>query len=358
MTSALPGCGWPPTEGRSGRRGRSTPSAGCAPRTGGTGPRRSGPSVTRVRLAGVGPHGGERRHYPDLVLTTETGHRVAIELELTGKGRRRTEEILGGYAFDHRSTLSSTSSPARGPATRSSERRPRPGSPTWCTFSGSAFGPGSGARASLAAQRIDREGRGPGRRRRSQPEPGAGPMTPAPRPRRNPYWTIPALLFVLSVPLAWSVGVCGVVIAVRAGVALARRGLARRALRRGAADGRDSVALGTDGQGRPVTLQERQLAAHGLIVGASGAGKSTTLLGILSEQIIRGRPVVAIDLKGSPAFVAPPAGGRRGRGAPRADLDPGRSRSLEPARGRQRHRAQGQADRHRAVLRAPLPAGG
>jgi hypothetical protein len=55
-----------------------------------------------VRLPGVGPRGGDRRHYPDLVLETATGHRVAIELELTTKTRRRRNEILGGYAIDSR----------------------------------------------------------------------------------------------------------------------------------------------------------------------------------------------------------------------------------------------------------------
>jgi conjugal transfer pilus assembly protein TraD len=60
--------------------------------------------------------------------------------------------------------------------------------------------------------------------------------------------------------------------------------------------------LGTDGAGRVVELADSQLAAHGLILGASGAGKSTTLLSILAAQIGRGHPVVAIDLKGSPAF--------------------------------------------------------
>jgi len=55
-----------------------------------------------VRLPGAGPHGGDRRHYPDLLLETHTGHRVAIELELTSKSPRRREEILGGYAIDAR----------------------------------------------------------------------------------------------------------------------------------------------------------------------------------------------------------------------------------------------------------------
>lgn len=55
-----------------------------------------------VRLPGVGPRGGDRRHYPDLLLETSTGHRVAVELELTPKSRVRREEILGGYAADGR----------------------------------------------------------------------------------------------------------------------------------------------------------------------------------------------------------------------------------------------------------------
>lgn len=55
-----------------------------------------------VRLPGVGPYGGERRHYPDLLLDTASGHRVAVELELTLKAPRRRAEILGGYALDGR----------------------------------------------------------------------------------------------------------------------------------------------------------------------------------------------------------------------------------------------------------------
>jgi hypothetical protein len=55
-----------------------------------------------VRLGGVGPRGGERRHYPDLLVRCRSGHRVAIELELTGKSRADRERILGGYAVDFR----------------------------------------------------------------------------------------------------------------------------------------------------------------------------------------------------------------------------------------------------------------
>jgi hypothetical protein len=76
------------------------------------------------------------------------------------------------------------------------------------------------------------------------------------------------------------------------------------------------VTLGADSEGRRVLLSDRQLSAHALILGASGAGKSTTLLKLLTEYTRRGRPVVAVDLKGSPAFAgaladAATAAGRR-----------------------------------------------
>jgi hypothetical protein len=55
-----------------------------------------------VRLGGFGPRGRERLHYPDLLLVTADGHRVALELELTLKDRARREKILAGYAGDDR----------------------------------------------------------------------------------------------------------------------------------------------------------------------------------------------------------------------------------------------------------------
>lgn len=64
------------------------------------GPRRRADPPLAVRLGGTGPNGGERLHYPDMLLITERGHRVAVELELSGKGRARREHILDGYAAD------------------------------------------------------------------------------------------------------------------------------------------------------------------------------------------------------------------------------------------------------------------
>jgi hypothetical protein len=55
-----------------------------------------------VRLGGVGPGGRQRLHYPDLLLVGPGGRRVAVELELTSKGRARRERILAGYAADGR----------------------------------------------------------------------------------------------------------------------------------------------------------------------------------------------------------------------------------------------------------------
>lgn len=55
-----------------------------------------------VGLGFPGPKGYEQRHYPDLVMTLGSGHRVAIELELTVKSRRRLDGIMRGYAADRR----------------------------------------------------------------------------------------------------------------------------------------------------------------------------------------------------------------------------------------------------------------
>ena len=127
-------------------------------------------------------------------------------------------------------------------------------------------------------------------------------MRPPPRPRRPPYWTLIAFVALISVPFSWAGVAMLVAAAGRLALAAGRRAGRRRQERATRQAGGAGVRLGVDERGREVRLSDHQLAAHGLIVGASGAGKSTTLLGILREQIARGLPVVAIDLKGSPAF--------------------------------------------------------
>jgi conjugal transfer pilus assembly protein TraD len=118
------------------------------------------------------------------------------------------------------------------------------------------------------------------------------------------YLSLALFLAVMMSPSAWVAA--GLLAAGGALVAVP----ALRALRaRRSARGREqpagrSVMLGVDPARRPVTLSDGQLAAHTLIVGASGAGKSTTMLGMLGAEVRLGRPVVAIDMKGSPAFAA------------------------------------------------------
>lgn len=55
-----------------------------------------------VRLGGTSRDGRDRLHYPDLLLTGAEGWRIALELELSSKGRFRQEKILAGYGIDHR----------------------------------------------------------------------------------------------------------------------------------------------------------------------------------------------------------------------------------------------------------------
>jgi type IV secretory pathway TraG/TraD family ATPase VirD4 len=76
------------------------------------------------------------------------------------------------------------------------------------------------------------------------------------------------------------------------------RGIAELAAQGGA------LPLGHDPKGLPVSIPRQALAAHGLILGATGAGKTTTLMRLLGDRIERGEPVVVIDLKGSPGFAA------------------------------------------------------
>ncbi|MGZ4178951.1 MAG: type IV secretory system conjugative DNA transfer family protein [Solirubrobacteraceae bacterium] len=119
------------------------------------------------------------------------------------------------------------------------------------------------------------------------------------------YGGLALWLAVIVSPSVWAAAALLVAGAALLAVPALWRAAERRAGARGAAAVRgESVRLGTDPVGRSVALSDRQLAAHALIVGASGAGKSTTMLGILGAQIRRGRPVIAIDMKGSPAFAA------------------------------------------------------
>lgn len=135
--------------------------------------------------------------------------------------------------------------------------------------------------------------------------------------RRRPYWGLLALGVAM---LIWpSTGATIALIGAAIGITITRAWLGAATRGRTKASGRapqDAVSLGIDRAGEHVLLSDEQLAAHGLVLGASGAGKSTTLLRILGDRVDRGRAVIALDMKGSPAFAAALAGAAAGAGRP------------------------------------------
>ena len=78
-----------------------------------------------VRVGGAGRNGRPRLHHPDLLLVDAAGRRLAVELELTSKGRERRERILSGYAADRRfaGVLYVVESPRLAESIRTSARR-------------------------------------------------------------------------------------------------------------------------------------------------------------------------------------------------------------------------------------------
>ena len=94
------------------------------------------PALRGAPAAAPGPGGRDRLHYPDMVIVTETGHRVAFELELSTKEPDRRERILSRLRRAIAgSTRSSTSSTARRPAAPSSARRRGWACATWSACS-------------------------------------------------------------------------------------------------------------------------------------------------------------------------------------------------------------------------------
>ncbi len=132
-------------------------------------------------------------------------------------------------------------------------------------------------------------------------------MSPDPPPPRDlrprPWiWALIGFLALMATPPILALALLAAGLLVRGGWSVVRHARdGGEAVRRRVEDG-PLVTIGRDDAGRVVRVPERTLAAHGLILGATGAGKSTTLLTLLEQQILRGRGVVAIDLKGSPAF--------------------------------------------------------
>jgi hypothetical protein len=119
-----------------------------------------------VRLGAAGRDGRPRLHYPDLLLVTDTGHRVAFELELTLKEPRRRERILAAYAADKRidAVIYLVDHPARRRAMQDSVRRVGIADRVRVELVALGRGPDSPASGPRAAQRTAR---------RSEPTAGA-----------------------------------------------------------------------------------------------------------------------------------------------------------------------------------------
>lgn len=125
-------------------------------------------------------------------------------------------------------------------------------------------------------------------------------MSPEPRGGRlAPYVVLAAFVMLLLSPTVIAVAALS---ATAVGAAIVRRARARSDARDLAPARGAATLLGTTDDGRPFRLTDRQLSAHTLILGASGAGKSNTLLTILADHIGHGRGAVLIDMKGSRAL--------------------------------------------------------
>jgi hypothetical protein len=122
------------------------------------------PEPLGVRLGGAGPAGRERLHYPDLLLITADSRRIALELELSPKGRARLEGIMGGYAADPRidGVVYLVESPAVARAVRAAARRVGASSLVHLQRVRSTV-PGAGAEAGRSATRRAPARGGPAR---------------------------------------------------------------------------------------------------------------------------------------------------------------------------------------------------
>jgi type IV secretory pathway TraG/TraD family ATPase VirD4 len=117
--------------------------------------------------------------------------------------------------------------------------------------------------------------------------------------RRLPPWLMLVAFVALLAAPAWATTLVIGAGVVASGVRAGRHAI--ETFRRGQR-GLGEIVLGRGRDGREVSITEHDLSAHGLILGASGSGKTTTLLTILDQQIRSGRAVIAVDMKGSPAF--------------------------------------------------------
>ena len=211
------------------------------------------------------------------------GRRVALELELTPKGRARLEKILAGYAADPRidGVVYLVREPPVGAGAFGGGARGGWASRTWSTSSASStVSTAASARAEPRTHRAraDRSD-ATSRARAAVGEAGGADCRAA---RRLPTGCC-RVRRADALPAPWRARRCR---GDRAAVAVgARRVAAVSCAERSARtrrDGRDRARRST-ARGRAVRLSDHELSAHGLILGASGAGKTTTLLTILDR---------------------------------------------------------------------------
>lgn len=134
----------------------------------------------------------------------------------------------------------------------------------------------------------------------------------------------------MAAPVPWAVPALVAAAAAISAVRIARWIARHRGSAAAGSAPAHTIVLGADHRGRRLEVSDHELSAHGLILGASGAGKTTTLLRILTEQIRRGRPVIAIDLKGSPSFTEQLRTAARAAGRPFAAWTPDGPTSWNP----------------------------
>ncbi len=63
------------------------------------------------------------------------------------------------------------------------------------------------------------------------------------------------------------------------------------------------IALGISTDGKPVSVLDRELNGHCLVLGATGAGKTTTLMNFVESATLRGIPLIVVDGKGEIEFM-------------------------------------------------------
>ena len=281
-------------------------------------PRRGAPSRFGVRLGGLGPGGRRAPPLPRPAARDRAGHRVAVELELTAKAPARREEILAGYAADPRidAVLYLVDRPSVG-------RGDRPvgggvGISDLVHVQHVSFPAHRAQPATLPRiqQRLPSAGQGA-----NTAAAGGEPSRRRPAGRRTGRcWRSRCCWRSRSAGrLAGLVAALAVTTLVGLAPAGPRRSRAAATADRERRDG--AVVLGATSAGARCVLSDRQLAAHGLIVGASGAGKSTTLLAILERpdptRAAGGghRPEGLAGVRRRAASGRPrPPGGRFGRG--------------------------------------------